>query len=247
MNSPRLSAHGEPIARSIPLVGVRKLMATHMTKTHLAVPAVTILEEWDVGPFCDLKTRLTTGDESGSLGNLSYTHLMIKAIAQALRLHSFLNATITDEEIQLLANINIGVAVALPDDSLVVPVIRNADLKGIEQIAAEVTSLVDRARRGALRVNEVRGGTFTLTNIGMVSDARWQTPLVNSAQAAILAVGAIREAPVVRNGAIVIGKVMSASLTFDHRIVSGVPANRFLRAIAALLDGSVHLALQPSE
>jgi len=95
-----------------------------------------------------------------------------------------------------------------------------------------------RDRPSARALSDVRGATFTLTNVGMIADSRWQTPLVPTSQCAILATGAIREAPVVRNGAIVVGRVMSASLTFDHRIVSGVPAALFLKTFGALLAGS---------
>ena len=148
-------------------------------------------------------------------------HVTLKALAQALQQHRFLNATLAANEIQLLEEINIGVAVALSDGNLVVPVIRAADQKSITDIAAEARLLADQARNGKLRLSDVRGATFTLTNVGMIADSRWQTPLVPTSQCAILATGAIREAPVVRNGAIVVGRVMSASLTFDHRIVSG--------------------------
>jgi pyruvate dehydrogenase E2 component (dihydrolipoamide acetyltransferase) len=159
-------------------------------------------------------------------------HVTLKALAQALQQHRFLNATLAANEIQLLEEINIGVAVALSDGNLVVPVIRAADQK------SEARLLADQARNGKLRLSDVRGATFTLTNVGTIADSRWQTPLVPTSQCAILATGAIREAPVVRNGAIVVGRVMSASLTFDHRIVSGVPAALFLKTFGALLAGS---------
>jgi pyruvate dehydrogenase E2 component (dihydrolipoamide acetyltransferase) len=234
------------IAETIPLVGARKLLASHMTKSHLGIPAVTILEEWDVQALVDLKRKVAEESARNSQPQPSYTHLVIKALAQALQMHKFLNATITEEAIRIIADINIGFAVALPDDSLMVPVIRDADKKSIAEITAEANALTESARRGALRVEDIRGGTFTLTNIGVVAGSRWQTPLINSSQCAILAIGAIRDAPVVRDGNLAVGRVMSASLTFDHRIVSGVPASRFLRSLAGLFDGSVSIQLQGS-
>jgi pyruvate/2-oxoglutarate dehydrogenase complex dihydrolipoamide acyltransferase (E2) component len=234
----KFSAQGVRVAECIPLSGVRKMVAEHMTHSHVTVPAVTILEEWNVQAMVDLRTQLLQSSESGAPG-VSYTHIMIKAIAQALQQHRFLNATLAANEIQLLEEINIGVAVALPDGNLVVPVIRAADQKSIVDIATEARLLADQARSGKLRLSDVRAATFTLTNVGMIADSRWQTPLVPTSQCAILATGAIREAPVVRNGAIVVGRVMSASLTFDHRIVSGVPAGLFLKTLGALLEGGV--------
>ncbi|HVW71130.1 MAG TPA: 2-oxo acid dehydrogenase subunit E2 [Steroidobacteraceae bacterium] len=234
----KLSAQGVRIGASIPMAGARKMLAEHMVRSHSSIPAVTVMEEWDVQALADIKARFATSGDTDS-PQVSYTHILIKMVARALREHPFLNATLAGDEIQLLEEINIGMAVALPDGSLVVPVIREADRKDIGAIAGEAQELTERARAGKLRLTDVRGATFTLTNVGIVANSRWQTPLVPYSQCAILATGAIREAAVVRGGSLAVGRVMSASLTFDHRIVSGLPANLFMRSVAGLLAGGL--------
>jgi len=226
------SVTGVPIARSIPLTGAARLLAEHMMRCHAAVPAVTIFEEWCVDRLVQFRSGFNDKARAEGRTLVSYTHLLIGAVALALREHPLLNAVLADGIIQLLGEINIGIATSLSDGGLVVPVLRNADKVGLEGIAAGVRELVERASRGALRTSDVRGGTFTLTNIGGTSDARWQTPLVNMPQSAILAVGAIRQAPIVRDGVLEVGYLMCASLTFDHRIVNGKPAADFLKAVA---------------
>jgi pyruvate dehydrogenase E2 component (dihydrolipoamide acetyltransferase) len=166
---------------------------------------------------------------------ISYTHLFIKAIAQALRSHPIMNSTLAENEIQLLDQINIGMAVALPNGNLIVPVIHDADKKSLLEIARKAIDVQERAKIGKLILDDVRKGTFTLTNVGMLPESRWTTPIINQPQCAILGTGAIRQTPVVRNGQIVIGWVASMSLTFDHRIVSGLPASLFLQTFASLL------------
>jgi pyruvate dehydrogenase E2 component (dihydrolipoamide acetyltransferase) len=236
--SPRLTEQGVRIAEGVPLVAARKMLAAHMAKSHLNIPAVTILEEWNVQALVDLRRRMNERAADCDVQPISYTHLIIRAVAQTLKQHKWLNATITESEIQILDEVNIGVAVSLPNGNLVVPVIRDADKKSVVDIAAESVELAARARTGKLRPSDVRGATFTLTNIGIVPETRWQTPLISSSQCAILATGAIREAPIVRDGQLAVGRVMSASMTFDHRIVSGLPAMLFLKSLSALFDGT---------
>jgi pyruvate dehydrogenase E2 component (dihydrolipoamide acetyltransferase) len=232
----RLSSSGARIAETIPLVGVKRLIAKHMVDSHIGVPSVTIMEEFNVDALVDLRNMLNEMAAKDGIAKISYTHLLVKFVASSLRLHRLLNSTLVDAEIQILEDINIGVAVALDNGDLVVPVIRNADQLSIPQIAMEANRLAIAARQRRLTPQDVRGGTFTLTNIGVVPETRWQTPIVNAPQCAILAAGAVRQAPVIRNSAITIGHVMSVSLSFDHRIVSGHPAALFLKAFDAQLQ-----------
>ncbi|HWU36150.1 MAG TPA: 2-oxo acid dehydrogenase subunit E2, partial [Candidatus Acidoferrum sp.] len=169
---------------------------------------------------------------------LTYTPLLVKALAQALTQHPSLNAALAEEvpEIRVYAEVNIGVAVALPDGNLIVPVVHQADHKTLADVAMRVTDLTDRARKGALTPEDVRRGTFTLSNVGMVRGVGWSTPLVPLPQAAILGTGRIEPKPAVRNGAIVIRAMLPISLTWDHRIVNGVPVGQFLEALTDLLE-----------
>ena len=239
----KVGAHGVPIAEVIPLTAMRKMIADHMIKSHLTSARVTVLEEMDITEFVALRNELIKEhDKTGGI-KISYTHLFIKAIAQALRRHMMLNATLVDNEIQILEDINIGMAVSLPDGNLIVPVIHHADKKNIVEIAQRAIDLQKRAKTGKLVVDDVQKGTFTLTNIGMLPESRWTTPIINQPQCAILGTGAIRQAPVVRDGQIVIRWVVSMSLTFDHRIVNGLPASLFLQTLSQLLENSSTIEL----
>jgi len=239
----KVAPHGVPIAEVIPLTAMRKMIADHMIKSHLTSARVTVLEEMDVTEFVALRNELIKDPEKTSGIKISYTHLFIKAIAQALRKHMMLNATLVDNEIQVLEDINIGMAVSLPDGNLIVPVIHHADKKSIVEIAQKAIDLQERAKIGKLVMDDVQKGTFTLTNVGMLPESRWTTPIINQPQCAILGTGAIRQAPVVRDGQIVIRWVVSMSLTFDHRIVNGLPASLFLQTISQLLENSSTIEL----
>jgi pyruvate dehydrogenase E2 component (dihydrolipoamide acetyltransferase) len=231
----RISALGVPISEVIPFAAMTKMIADHMIKSHTGTARVTILEEMDVEAFVGFRNSLNDRLQKSEGVKISYTHLFIKAIAQALRSHPIMNSTLAENEIQLLDQINIGMAVALPNGNLIVPVIHDADKKSLLEIARKAIDVQERAKIGKLILDDVRKGTFTLTNVGMLPESRWTTPIINQPQCAILGTGAIRQTPVVRNGQIVIGWVASMSLTFDHRIVSGLPASLFLQTFASLL------------
>jgi len=214
------------------------MAAEHLAKSHAQVAAVTSLGEVDVTDLVALRQRLATEPERTGGVRLTYTPLLVKALAQALTQHPSLNAALAEEvsEIRVYAEVNIGVAVALPDGNLIVPVVHQADRKTLADVAMRVADLTDRARKGALTPEDVRRGTFTLSNVGMVRGVGWSTPLVPLPQAAILGTGRIESKPVVRNGAIVIRAMLPISLTWDHRIVNGVPVGQFLEALADLLE-----------
>jgi pyruvate dehydrogenase E2 component (dihydrolipoamide acetyltransferase) len=178
--------------------------------------------------------------------HLTYTDLVVKAVALALAEHPRMNARMDPEGIRLVAEINVGVAVA-PDERLVVPVIRNADRKRISEISGERTRLVRRAREGLLNQSEVTGGTFTVSNLGMYG-IRVFTPIINSPEAAILGVGSIVERPTNREGDLIWRKMMTLSLTFDHRLVDGALAATFLGTLKDKLESPDWLpegALEP--
>jgi pyruvate dehydrogenase E2 component (dihydrolipoamide acetyltransferase) len=227
---------GIPVAQVIPLRGIHKKMAEHMIQSHLTTAGVTTFKEMDVTEFVRLKERLSaTPDPAGPI-KISYTHMMIKAIAHALREHLVLNSTLIGDEVLVFEDINIGMAVAMPDGNLIVPVIHQADKKSILEITRRALDLQERAKNRKLDVADVQKGTFTLTNVGVVPEARWGTPLLNQGQCAILETGAIRQIPAVREGQVVIRWVSTISLTYDHRIVNGVPVAYFTHTLAQTLN-----------
>ena len=162
--------------------------------------------------------------------DLTYTDLLVKAAALALRKHPRLNARVVGQEIHLLPEIHIGVAVGL-DDGLIAPVVRDADRKPLKTIAEENRELAERARGGKLGPADVTGGTFTVTNLGTFGIDTF-TPIINPPEAGILGVGRIVERIARREADLVWRQMMTLSLTFDHRVVDGAPAAAFLQTLA---------------
>jgi pyruvate dehydrogenase E2 component (dihydrolipoamide acetyltransferase) len=157
---------------------------------------------------------------------LTYLPFILKSVVDALKAFPILNSSVDGDSIAYRKDINIGMAVAL-DWGLIVPVIRNADEKNILGLARSINDLADRARAKKLKVDEVQGGTFTVTNPG-VFGSLFGTPVINQPQVAILGIGTIEKRPVVRDDAIAIRTMCYFCLTFDHRIVDGADADRFM-------------------
>ncbi len=210
-------------ADSIPLKGMRKTIADRMMRSLHGSAQLTISTEADVSAAVDLRGHL------GRAAEFTYTDLMIHAVARALRRHPRLNSAIEDGAIRLRGEINIGIAVAL-EEGLIVPVIRAADRKTLSEIAVETRDLGVRAREGKLRLQDVEGGTFTITNLGTYGIDAF-TPIINHGETAILGLGRIVERPAIYRGEVARRSMMTLSLTFDHRIVDGAPAAAFLQTV----------------
>ncbi len=224
---------------------MRKAIAEHMVRSVLTSPHVVTVHEADMTAVvrhrADYKESFAQQEIS-----LTFTPYFIVAVASALRRHPTVNSRWTDDGLALSRHIHVGVAVALPD-GLVVPVIRDADERSLQELARAVNDLADRARRGDLKPDELRGGTFTLTNHG-VSGSLLGTPIINQPQAAILGIGNITKRAVVRSGpaadpllpsaddTISIRPMCYLSLAFDHRILDGVSADRFLVDVVRRLE-----------
>jgi pyruvate dehydrogenase E2 component (dihydrolipoamide acetyltransferase) len=215
-------------AGGTPLRGMRRSIAERMLKSLQSTAQLTICTEADVTALVARRERLATDFP------LTYTDLLIEAVAKVLRDHPRLNATAGADAVQMHDSIDIAVAVAL-EDGLIAPVIRSAQTKSLRQITEESRQLAERARRGALSVDEVSGGTFTITNLGAYGIDSF-TPILQTPQVAILGIGRIIEKPAVHAGQIVPRAMMTLSLTFDHRIVDGAPAAAFLRQLVESLQ-----------
>lgn len=212
----------------IPLTGMRGTIARRMHQSLQTSAQVTLVTEVDVSALVQLREDLKQQFA------LTYTDLVVKAVARALKEHPRLNAWIEGEQIQLVQAIHIGVAVAL-DEGLIVPVVRNADRRSLREIAQETRRLALRAREGTLSRDEVVGSTFSVTNLGVYGIDAF-TPIINPPESAILGVGRINEKLVrVLRGA-EWRHVMTLSLTFDHRAVDGAPAAAFLQSIGKHLE-----------
>ncbi|MER3404643.1 MAG: 2-oxo acid dehydrogenase subunit E2, partial [Chloroflexota bacterium] len=202
-------------------------LTTEADATELVAARARLVEDWQA-------IARAQGQEARGP---SYNDLLIKLCARALTEHPMLNARLAGDQIELLAEVHVGLAVAL-DDGLIVPVVRNAHQKDLRQIAAETAELVQRARAGTLTLDDITGGTFTITNLGMY-DVDFFTPILNPPECAILGVGRIVDRLVPSPAEPATRKFMPLSLTFDHRIVDGAPAARFLQRIKQLIEDPV--------
>jgi pyruvate dehydrogenase E2 component (dihydrolipoamide acetyltransferase) len=179
------------------------------------------------------RAQLTPGFEAATGLRLTYTDLLIQEVAALLGEHGLLNAALMDDRIVVSEEVHMGFAVAL-EDGLIVPVIRDAHRKSLGDIVRERVELAGKAQAGTLSLEEIEGGTFTISNLGSFGADAF-TPIVNPPQCAILGLGRIVEKPVATDGEVVIRPTMWLSLTFDHRLVDGAPAARFLHALAERL------------
>lgn len=223
-----------PIAQVMPMSGVRRIIAERMAESHRTAAAVTLTTEVDATELVRLREQLKAEAERRDEASVSYTDVLVKAAAYALNRHPDLNARIMGDEIHRLAEVNIGVAVDT-DRGLLVPVIRAADRKSILDIARESTQLLKRARSGTSMPDDLTGGTFTVTNLGMFGVDAF-TPIINLPECAILGMGRILRKPVAMGDEVVVRPMASLSLTFDHRLVDGAPAARFLQCVAQLIE-----------
>lgn len=212
---------------------MQRIAAEHLARSAREAVTVTLHGSVDVHTLLALREQLNALRPGGP--RISLTHLIAKALAQALRAHEDLNATLDGREIVLHGAVHLGLAQALADGCLVVPVLRDAERLGIDTLVQRARDLAARAAAGKLALDDVKGATFTLSNGGQVPSARWTTPIIPLGQAAIVALGAVHEAPLVVDGAVAVRPVLPMSLSFDHRLVNGVPAARFFDALQGLL------------
>jgi pyruvate dehydrogenase E2 component (dihydrolipoamide acetyltransferase) len=218
----------------VPLTGMRRTIADRMVKSQQTVAEVTITAEVDMGEVVKLREQVSGEWQKLHGIKVSYNDVIVRAVAKALREHPNVNSSLRDDGIHLHSEINIGIAVAT-DAGLVVPVTRNTDQKSLLEIARAARDLAERARQNRLSHDDVTGGTFTISNMGMYGVEGF-TPIINWPECAILGVGQIAERAVVRDGQVVVRPTMWLSLTFDHRIVDGAPAAVFLGRIRQLLE-----------
>jgi pyruvate dehydrogenase E2 component (dihydrolipoamide acetyltransferase) len=219
----------------IPLRGIRRTVAKRMAEASKRVADVTIWQDADITELAELRAK-----ENQSVGapgvKLTYLPFLIKAAIAALKSHPYFNASLDEEaeEIILKKYYNVGIAVDTTE-GLMVFVIKKADQKSIEDLAREGAMLAEKARLRKIDLADLKGSTFTITNYGVVG-ALYGTPIINHPEVAILGLGKIDDRPVVRNGQIVIRKMMPLSLAFDHRVIDGVEAGRFLGVVIRHLE-----------
>ena len=216
---------------------IQQVMARRLTESKSTVPHFYVTSEIDMAAAADLRKSLQ--DTFGPEGKVSYNDLIVRACALTLRAMPGVNTSWRDGQFVAHGHVNVGIAVSLPD-GLVVPVIRDADRKGLREISAESKTLAGKARDGKLAPADMDGGTFTVSNLGMYDVEEFQA-IINPPESAILAVSSIVEKPVVVDGAVVARPRMRVSLSVDHRVIPGVPAAEFLQGVKRLLQEPLRL------
>jgi len=224
----------------IPMDHIRQLIAEHMVRSKHTSPHVTSVDEADVTGIVRLREKYKEEFERREGFRLTYLPFFVRAAIEGLKAFPLLNASVEGKNIIVHKRINIGIATALPDGNLIVPVIKNADALSITGLARAIYDLAQRARTKKLLPDEVQGGTFSITNFGTFGTLLG-TPIINQPQVAILGIGAIQKRPVVReiegSDVIVVRHMVYLSLSFDHRIIDGMLAGQFLQVVRQSLEG----------
>lgn len=226
-----------PPGTAIPLTSMRRTIAKRLAESMYTAPHFYVTVEIDMDAAVSLREQLVRAEDV----KVSYNDLVLKACAKALTRFPTVNASWTAEAIQTHAEVHLGVAVSLAE-GLITPVVRNADRKHVVEISREVKDLAARARDKKLKPEEFTGSTFTVSNLGMLDVAEF-TAIINPPEACILAVGAVRKVPIVKDDQLAVGHRMKVTLSSDHRVVDGALAAQFLAEVRRLLENPVGLLL----
>ena len=227
------AARADAVAEVMPLTGLRKTIADRMTMSVSTMAQVTLTTEADVTDLLKLRESLVAEWRPHRLRPLDLD-LIIAAVAEALKAHPRLNSHLVNDEVLLLEDVNIGIAVAVPD-GLVVPVLRGAQARDLLGMARAMRELADKTRKNALGIDDVTGAGFTVTALSNY-DIDAFTPIIDPPQVAILGLGRANRKPVVVDGEIVVRSMMHLSVTFDHRALDGVPVAEFMRTLKSNLE-----------
>lgn len=216
---------------------VRNIIAKRLSESKFSAPHYYLMVEINMDKAIEARKEINSLPDT----KISFNDMIIKATAVALRKHPQVNSSWAGDKVIHRGNINVGVAVAIPD-GLVVPVLKNTDQMNYTQISAAVKDMAGRAKSKGLKANEMEGSTFSISNLGMFGIETF-TSIINQPNAAILSVGAIIEKPIVKNGQIVVGNIMKLSLACDHRVVDGATGAQFLQTLKTYLESPLTLLL----
>jgi pyruvate dehydrogenase E2 component (dihydrolipoamide acetyltransferase) len=226
---------GDQTVNDFEVSQMRKTIARRLAESKFSAPHFYLTMEIDMDNAIAARKQVNAAGDV----KISFNDMVIKAVAMALRKHPKVNSSWLGDTIRQYNYINVGVAVAV-DEGLLVPVIRNTDLKGMAQISAEVRELAGKAKDKKLQPEEWEGNTFTISNLGMFGIDEF-TAIINPPDACILAVGGIKQVPVVKDGAVVPGNIMKVTLSCDHRVVDGATGAAFLQTVKANLENPINM------
>lgn len=223
----------------IPMDGLRKLIADNMQASLQNAAQLTVFVEADVTEMVALRDTMLARNKKDPEYRLSFNDIIAFAVCRALRQHPVMNTTLQADGIHMHRHVNLGIAVSL-DTGLIVPNVKNADTYSLEELKAKVRDAAGRARKGGLSMDEISGGTFTISNVSMLGVDGF-TPILNPPETGILGVGRVVEKPGVFEGQVCVRKMMTLSLTFNHMVTDGGPAMSFLRTLADMLEQPVRM------
>lgn len=221
----------------IPVTQMRKTISRRLSESKFSAPHFYLTIDIDMDNAISARKAINEMAES----KVSFNDIVIKSAAAALRKHPMINASFLGDKIRINHDVNIGVAVAV-DEGLLVPVVRSADQKGLSTINAEVKEYAAKARDKKLQPSDWEGNTFTISNLGMYGIEEF-TAIINSPDSCILAVGAIKQVPVVKNGQVVPGNVMRVTLSCDHRVVDGAMGSEFLKTFKTIMENPIGMLI----
>ena len=231
--APVITSTGE--TKDIPVSQMRKTIARRLGESKFTAPHFYLTVEINMDQAKSARSRINEISPT----RISYNDFVVKACAAALRQHPAINSSWYGDVIRQNGDINVGVAVAVPD-GLLVPVIRHADMKSLSQINGEVRELAGKAKEKKLGLDEMQGNTFTISNLGMFGIEEF-TAIINSPDSCILAVGSIIEKPIVKDGELAVGNMMKVTLSCDHRVVDGATGAQFLKTVKEILEDPIRL------
>jgi pyruvate dehydrogenase E2 component (dihydrolipoamide acetyltransferase) len=226
--------------KAVKASSMRRTIARRLTESTQTIPHFYLTIDVDIGPLMDARKAMNVELEAEG-SKVSLNDLIIKAVAMTLRRHPEINVSWMDKEVLYHQVVDISVAVAV-DDGLMTPVVRDADRKGIAQIAAEVRDLAERARDRKLAPEDMTNGTFSISNLGMFGIEEF-TAVINPPEAAIIAVGTIRNEPIVDNGELTVGRRMRFTMSCDHRAIDGATGAKFLATLKRTLESPLTMLL----
>jgi pyruvate dehydrogenase E2 component (dihydrolipoamide acetyltransferase) len=229
-NAQQLSPQGVVSFDEVPVSQMRKIIAKRLAESKFTAPHFYLTMSIDMDKAVESRPKIN----ELSPVKISFNDIVLKAVAVALKQHPYVNSSWLGDKIRVNHHINIGVAVAV-EDGLLVPVVRFADTKSLSQIATEVKDLAQRAKNKKLQPADWEGSTFTISNLGMFGIEEF-TAIINPPDSCILAISAIQQIPVVKNGAVIPGNVMKVTLSCDHRVVDGATGSAFLQTLKSLLE-----------
>ena len=224
---------GKETLETIPITGIRRVIYDNMYMSLSQTAQLTLHTEARGEAFVDFRDRLNKRSVKEEI-KFSYNAILVKIVAAALREHPKINASVEENEIRVWQQIHIGVAME-SEDALVVPVIRNPDLKSLSEINQELNELIIKTRENKLLPDDLANGTFTISNLGF-ADIDYFTPIIRPPESAILGVGRIVRKPGIKNGHVIPEAMIGLSLTFDHRIIDGAPGARFLKTVKEMIE-----------